>query len=118
MRMVTVRNETRATELARAEWRGTIWGRARGLLGKASLADGAGIVIAPCSSVHMFFMRFAIDVAYVDRDGRVVKTVSRLRPYRISFGGTGAHAAIELPAGTLEATGTRPGDRLAFDEQR
>ena len=115
MRMVTVRNATRDTELARAEWRGSMLGRARGLLGKTALAPGEGIVIAPCNSVHMMFMRFPIDVAYVDRDGRVVKTVSRLRPNRLSVGGRGAHAAIELPAGTLAATATSVGDRLLFE---
>lgn len=117
MRVVTVRNATRRTALARAEWRASVLGRTRGLLGRARLAPGEGIVLWPEASVHTLFMRFPIDVAYVDREGRVVKTVSWLRPYRFSLGGRGAHAAVELPTGTLAATGTCAGDHLVFDEE-
>lgn len=112
--MKTVRNETRAADLAHAEWRGSIIGRARGLLGRTSLEAGEGIVIAPCGSVHMMFMRFSLDVVYVDKSGAVVKAVSDLRPWRFSLGGKGAHVAIELPAGTVDRTGTAPGDQIAF----
>jgi uncharacterized membrane protein (UPF0127 family) len=117
MRAVTIHNETRRRDLARAEWRGSLVGRARGLLGRRGLAADEGIVLTPCSSIHMLLMRFPIDVAYIDREGVVVKTVAALRPYRFSLGGRGAHSAIELAAGTLAATGTRPGDRLAFREE-
>lgn len=113
-RIVDVHNGTRDTTIARAEWRGSMLGRARGLLGKKGLAAGEGIVISPCASVHMFFMRFGIDVVYIDRDGQVVKAVRGLKPFRISFGGHGARVAIELPVGTIEATETREGDRLAI----
>lgn len=116
MRMVTVRNDTRDTTLAQAEWRGSVWGRARGLLGRGGLAAGEGIVITPCSSVHMCFMRFAIDVLYLDREGRVVKTVDGLRPWRFSLGGTGAHQVVELTAGTLARAGTQRGDLIVFCE--
>jgi uncharacterized protein len=116
MRLVTVRNETRDACLARAEWRGSMVGRARGLLGKGSLPDGAGIVITPCNSVHMLFMRFPIDVVYINRENRVVKAVSDLKPFRFSLGGAGAHAAIELPTGTVAASGTAPGDQLVFND--
>jgi uncharacterized protein len=111
---VTVRNTSRDADIARADWRGSLFGRARGLLGRKNLPAGDGIVIWPCSSVHMFFMRFALDVIYIDREYRVVKTVSRLKPFRVSFGGRGAHAAIELPEGTVERSGTQPGDHLAM----
>src|SRR5829696_3691243 len=80
-----------------------------------SAAPGDGIVIWPCSSVHMFFMRFALDVVYVDKERRVVRAVQGLKPWRVSFGGKGAHAAIELPVGAIAASGTQPGDQLTFD---
>lgn len=114
--MKTVRNQTRGTDLAHAEWRGAIIGRARGLLGRASLATGEGIVISPCGSVHMMFMRLPLDVVYVDKSGAVVKAVSDLRPWRVSFGGKGAHVAIELPTGTVGRTGTAPGDTIVFED--
>lgn len=115
-RVVSVRSPHQQAPIARAEWRGSIIGRARGLLGKGSLAAGEGIVIWPCSSVHMFFMRFALDVVYLDREFRVVKTVRGLKPFRVSFGGRGAHAAIELPEGTIQSTGLQPGDRLELTD--
>jgi uncharacterized membrane protein (UPF0127 family) len=89
-----------------------IGSRLKGLLGKASLADGEGLWIEPCSSIHMFFMRFSIDVAFVDRDAVVVHLAANLSPWRIAAGGRRARAALELPSGTLARSETRVGDRL------
>ena len=87
--------------------------RRKGLLTRSSFEPGQALVIAPCSGVHTFFMRFAIDVVFVSRDGAVVKVASHLRPWRVA-GALRAFAAIELPDGTIETTGTRAGDRLEF----
>lgn len=89
--------------------------RARGLLGRRSIDCGEGLWIEPCSSIHMFFMRFAIDAVFVDRQGKVTRAVSNLRPWRIAFGGRGARAVLELHAGTIAASGTRVGDVLDLD---
>ena len=86
--------------------------RRHGLLHRDSLPDGHALVIAPCSAVHTFFMRFAIDAAFVSRDGRVLKTYSDVGPWRLA-GSLRAFAVIELPAGTLERTGTLRGDTLS-----
>jgi uncharacterized membrane protein (UPF0127 family) len=88
--------------------------RRRGLLGRAGLDEGSALIIAPCSAIHTFFMRFAIDVAFVDRSGHVVRGSRRIPPWRVGLG-IGAWAAIELPAGTLATTQTRPGDRLELE---
>ncbi len=83
--------------------------RRRGLLGRNGLDASAAMMIAPCAAVHTAFMRFALDVVFVDREGRVRKIVRGLGPWRMS-GSLGAWAAIELAAG-----GPRdlvPGDRL------
>jgi len=85
--------------------------RRRGLLGRDGLEPGAALVIAPCNSIHMFFMRFAIDVVYVDRAGRVRKIVRALRPWRISAA-MSAYAVIELAAGSLDGCDIGRGDRL------
>jgi uncharacterized protein len=85
--------------------------RRRGLLGRDGLADGAAVVIAPCTAVHTFFMRFPIDVIFAARDGRVVKVVARVRPWRVAVA-LGGFAAIELPAGTADRRDVRPGDVL------
>jgi uncharacterized protein len=90
----------------------SLWRRVRGLLGRQGLASSEGLWIEPCSSIHMFFMRFAIDAVFTDRGGRVVRAVSRLEPWRVAVGGRGAHAVLELPAGTIERSATRAGDLL------
>ena len=77
---------------------------------------GEGLLIERTSSIHMFFMRYPIDVVFVDRSGRVTRTVSRLRPWRLVWWARGARDCIELRAGALEGTDTAPGDQLAFEE--
>jgi uncharacterized membrane protein (UPF0127 family) len=61
-------------------------------------------------------MRFAIDVVFLDRNGRVVKVVSELKPYRAALGGRGAHSALELPAGAVARCGIAVGDRLVCED--
>ena len=85
--------------------------RRKGLLGRDSLPAGEGLVIAPCNAVHTWFMRFAIDVAFVSRQGKVLKIRHAVPPWRLT-GSLRAHAVIELPAGTLERTETQTGDPL------
>ena len=86
--------------------------RLQGLLGRSELAPGEGLWLEPCASIHMFFMRFAIDVVFVDRQGAVVKPCKQVAPWRLASGGRRAQAALELPVGTIERSDTRVGDRL------
>ena len=85
--------------------------RRKGLLGRDSLAEDTALIIAPCSAVHTFRMRFAIDVAFVSRDGRVLKVRHQVKPGRIAAA-LSAFAVVELPAGALERSQTRAGDPL------
>lgn len=85
--------------------------RRAGLLQHERLADGHAMVIAPSCAIHTFFMRFPIDVAFVTRAGRVVKTCAWVKPWRMA-GALRAFAVIELPAGTLARCDTVPGDGL------
>jgi uncharacterized membrane protein (UPF0127 family) len=101
-------------ELCLAEVATNPWTRAVGLLGRKELPEGRGLWIRPCKSIHTFFMRFPIDVAYVSSDGTVVKTCSRLRPFRLSTGGSGAHSVLELPASSLERSELKVGDKLSW----
>lgn len=91
------------------------WQRLRGLLGRSQLAAGAGLLLQPCRAVHMFGMSYAVDVAFLDRQGSVVAVYHRLAPGERSRWHKGATYALELPAGTLAKTGTREGDRLEWD---
>jgi uncharacterized membrane protein (UPF0127 family) len=113
---VRIRNITRGTQLASDAQpaRGFVR-RLVGLLGRSSLPAGAALVLDPCNSVHTAFMRFPIDVVYVDRGGRVVKAVSNLKPFRVSGVLRGRCSAIELASGTIASTGTAPGDQISFD---
>lgn len=108
-------NITRGTELAsRARLANRPWSRGWGLLGRARLEEGGGLILEPCSSIHTAFMRFTIDVLFADRMGKVMKAVPSLKPFRLS-GILGARYTIELPVGTIAGTGTLPGDLLKFE---
>ena len=87
--------------------------RSVGLLGTAGLAAGHGLWIERSPSIHMFFMRYAIDAVFVDGDGRVVRVVENLRPWRIVAWARGARDCLELPAGSVRPTGTQVGDLLS-----
>lgn len=90
---------------------GTFGSRFRGLLGRRGLASGEGLLIRPAGSIHTFFMRFAIDVVFLDGNGVVVKLVANLRPWRVALARSGRDA-LELGAGEAERLGLRKGDRL------
>lgn len=92
----------------------TWWTRFRGLLGTPELAEGEGLLIEPCRGVHMFGMKYPIDVAFLDRAGRVVGICHRLAPGGRSPFVRAARSALELPAGTLAAAGITEGDTLTL----
>lgn len=97
-----------------ADVAGTSEKRREGLLKRTGLDPGEGLWISPCEAVHCFFMKFTIDVLFLSRDLRVVKARPSLKPWRIS-GSLRAYSTLELPEGTIEATGTKPGDLLEFE---
>ena len=89
----------------------TALSRCRGLLGRSGLSSGEGMLLRPTSSVHTAFMRFAIDVVFLDRADRVLKVANDLGPWRMA-GCRGARAALEPPAGEARRRGLRPGVSL------
>jgi len=108
-------NITRGTILASSlEVADTGPARNKGLLNREGLTPGGGLWIVPCQSVHTFFMRFPIDLVYIDGRKRVRKVRSAIGPGRISFCLT-AQSVIELPAGTIQQTQTQRGDSLAIE---
>ncbi len=116
-RQVRVLNTTRGTILAeRADLADSFWTRARGLLGRSSLAPGEGLVIVPAQAVHCVGMAFPIDVVHVREDGRIVKVVTDLRPYRFGPIVWRSHYVVELPTGTAIATLAQPGDLIELAE--
>jgi len=109
---IHVHNVTRNVVLAdAAQVADTSAMRRTGLLKHTSLAPGDGLWIVPCESVHSFFMKFTIDVLYLDKEYKVKKVRPEMAPWRVSACLT-AHSVLELPAGTITRTGTKPGDQL------
>ena len=91
------------------------FGRMRGLLGRDGLEPGSGMLIDRAPSVHMFFMRFPIDVVFLARDRTVVGVKHRLAPWRVA-GARHAVASLELPAGRAAEVGVEKGDILVFED--
>ena len=91
------------------------WKRFKGLMGRPSLAPNHGIYISPCTSIHCFFMRFPIDVVFVDKFNTVVAIYPAVRPWSITLPGRGAHSVIEGSAGQL-AHQVNLGDSLTIKE--
>ena len=114
--MYRIVNTTRDTTLAaRAEQARSYWARLRGLMFRSTLPEDGGMVIEPNNSVHTFWMRFPIDVVFVDRQDRVVGLVNAMPPNRPYAGARKARRTIELPAGTIARTNTEIGDTLRFE---
>lgn len=92
----------------------TAWTRLRGLIGRGALAPGEGLLLCPSASVHTCFMRFPIDIVYLDGRLEVLDVAPAVSPWRVS-GRRGARAVLELAAGETERIGIRRGDRLALE---
>ncbi len=108
-------NDTRGTAVAEdVRLAEGIWSRFWGLMGRKALPEGAAILLRPSSSIHTAFMRFAIDVVFLDRSLRVVKVVPRMKPYRVTVAFGGAHSALELNAGAAARAQVETGDQLAL----
>lgn len=112
---LSIRNVTRGTDLASAaEVAGTGAQRSKGLLGRTGLAPGEALWIVPCEAVHTFFMKFSLDLVYLDRRRRIVKIKRNVAPWRLSAC-VRAHSVIEFAAGALHPEGVHLGDQLVFE---
>lgn len=112
-KVLTVVNETRDRVIAeKCELARTFWSRGRGLLGRDGLDEGQGLLIYPSSSIHTFFMRFAIDVIFVDRHDRVVGLREAMPPGLPYAGARKTRYVIELRPGVIRASETHVGDQL------
>lgn len=110
------KNATKGTLLAdAAETADTFAARFKGLMGVSDFPFGRGLLIVPCTSIHTFFMKVAIDALFLDRSRAVVAVYHALAPWRMSRFHPGAHSVLELPAGTAVASQTETGDRLSFE---
>lgn len=113
MGVVKLRTEDGTVVSPRCTVASTPWARFVGLMGRASLEPGEGMLFTRTGSIHMFFMRFPIDAVFCDAEMRIVKVVRGLRPWRTAAA-RGAKTTIELQVGG--AAGLEPGDRLELAE--
>ena len=111
-----VTNITKGTILAeRADVADTSEKRRKGLLKHTSLPKGEGLWISRCEAVHSFWMKFAIDILYLNKKKKVLKVRHNMVPWRLS-GCLTAYSVLELPAGTALETQTSKGDQLEFEK--
>ena len=120
--MLKARNLTRSSTLAgRVEVADSLMGKFMGLMGRPTLDAGAGLWLPESNGIHMMFMRFAIDAIFVGKpDAAGERLVLSVHPRLPAWWGLvplvrGAHGVLELPVGTIGASGTSVGDRIALD---
>jgi hypothetical protein len=107
-----VSRTTGKTVVTRLEIAGSFWSRLAGLQFRRELPPNSALLLAPCSSVHTGFVRFPLDVAFLDREGVVLAVRRNLRPWRLAFGPRRSHAVVEFAAGEADVL---PGDVLRLD---
>jgi uncharacterized membrane protein (UPF0127 family) len=108
-------NRTKGTTIADAARRAANFlARGRGLMLAPPLPEGGGLVLEPCNSIHMFFMRYPLDILFLNKEGAVVFMYKGIKPWRVGRVVRGARMAVELPVGTIEESKTELGDQISF----
>lgn len=90
----------------------TFFTRLRGLIGRRRLAPAEALWLRPCNGVHTWWMHYAIDVIFLDRELRIVKLVENLRPFRLTAPHRAARSVLEMSAHTISRTRLQVGDKL------
>lgn len=91
------------------------WQRLKGLIGKKEFKDGEGLYLTPCSSVHSFWMRFPIDVVYLDKESKVIYIIENMKPCQMGKVIKRAASVLELPTNTIKNSGTSINDKLLIE---
>lgn len=108
-----IANVTRNTVLAeRASCAAGFFGRLVGLLDRAGLKKGEGLILDPSNSIHSFFMRFSFDAVFVNKERRIVGLLRSFKPFRVSPVFFASRMTLELPSGTINASATEIGDEI------
>lgn len=119
MKTVRIVNLTRTKVLCeRCRVADTLFTRTRGLLGQSTLEPGTGLLLRPCPSIHMFGMKFPLDVIFLTRENIVTDYVENIAPGKLyiarrQFGR--AYTALEVAIGTVQITDTHYGDRISIE---
>ena len=94
----------------------TFFNRLKGLLGRNSLGAKEALVIKPANSIHTFFMRFSIDLIFLDKQNRVIQVKENIKPFRLIFSSLKVLSVIELPTNTITDTQTQVGDIISVEK--
>ncbi|MGJ9457690.1 DUF192 domain-containing protein [Oceanobacillus sp. CF4.6] len=92
----------------------TFWPRFKGLMLTKSMPENTGLHISPCPSIHTFFMKYSIDILYLNKENEIVGIEENLEPGKIGKRFSGAYSVIEFPAGTIKDTPTFSGQAVKF----
>lgn len=114
MRIINLRNN--AVLADKVKLANAFWSRLVGLLNRCSLEKGEALILEPSYAIHTLFMRFSIDVLFLDKNGKVVGMIQALRPFRFSPAYFAGQLTIELPEKTLQTTQTQLGDVVRIEE--
>lgn len=115
MTVIRIVNRSRGTLLGNRIVLVESWtGRLRGYLGRREPQPGEGMLLVPCNAVHMFGLKFPLDLIFLNQSGDVVETIEDLRPWKRTSRIEDARSALEIPGGTIQSSHTRVGDRLAW----
>jgi uncharacterized membrane protein (UPF0127 family) len=116
--MPRIIDETRGTVVAEdVRVADGLWSRFWGLMGRKRLPEGSALLLKPSSSIHTAFMRFPIDVVFLDKELRVVKVVAEMRPFRVALAFHGTHSALELNAGAAARAQVEAEDQLVLADE-
>ncbi len=113
MKIINISKETILADKARMA--DTFFKRLIGLLNRKSLAKGEALILSRANCIHSFFMRFNIDVLFLDQYGKVIAALPSFRPFRVSRLYFNASLTLELPETTLQLTNTQPGDTIQIN---
>ncbi|MGF7185891.1 hypothetical protein GGQ84_001984 [Desulfitispora alkaliphila] len=107
------KNKTLGWNFERAD---SFFTRLKGLIGRTELPTGSGLIIKPCNSIHTFFMKFPIDVIFLDEKGRALKLQEKVTPRKVILPVKNATCVLEMPTGCINNTNTVVGDQLIIKE--
>jgi uncharacterized membrane protein (UPF0127 family) len=105
---------TTATATIDIEHANSWWSRFLGLMGRAALPANRALLLEPCASIHTMWMRFPLDVIFLDKNNRVLQISNDIRPFRFCFAPKGATKVLEMTAGNVNPTGICLDQRLNF----
>ena len=81
-------------------------------MGRPALPENTGLLLAPCNTVHTFFMRFSLDLVFLHEEGYVIKILKNCRPWRVFPAVAGAFYVLELMAGKADEVGLTEGTQV------